>query len=128
MIDRMRIRELGGRVQLELPEDLQAIAELAYWQAQWVLGMGPAQLCDNTVPVARACLAFLFAGELHQRALSPEIREVFEELLEFTQLIETTLLTGTHGRIKSLQLERLADSMYQSCQRLTRPVYLTTDQ
>lgn len=124
MADRLRIHESGCRIQRTLPEVPQAIAELAYWQGQWILGMGPAQICGNTVAIARACRAFLFAGKLCKQALSPHAVRVFEELLDFTHLVETTLLTDVPVGIKSVRLESLADSAHRSCERLPIPAVL----
>ncbi len=82
MADRLRIHESTCRVQGVVPEDPQSIAELAYWQGQWILGMGPTQICENTVAIARACRAFLFAGELCPQTLPPDAVRIFEALLD----------------------------------------------
>ncbi|MBB3061296.1 hypothetical protein [Microbulbifer rhizosphaerae] len=125
MSDRIRIREAGVQVQRELPEGSHTVAELAYWQVQWVLGMEPAQLCDNTVAIARFCRVFLFAGELDRSALPPGSEQLFEELLEYTQWMETTLLMEIQGSVKSHRLEQLADAIHRSCRRLPEPARLS---
>lgn len=115
--DFLRVREAGGWIPRELPEDAQTISELAHWQVQQVMGMGSAQVCDSTVAIADGCRVFLFAAELEPDALSVEMVRVFETLLEYTQQVEAVLLTFPHGDAKSFQLAQLVRAIHDSCGR-----------
>lgn len=121
MTDRLRIRDSGGRVPATLPEEPAAIAVLCYWHGQWILGMCPTRICENTVSIACACRAFLLARELCPEVFDAGVSRVFEELLDFTYQVETTLLMDLPVGAKSLRLESLAESIYHSCERLPRP-------
>lgn len=123
--DFLRVREAGGWIPQELPEDSHVVAELARWQLQRVMGMGSAQICDNTVTIAHACRVFLFAGELDPHALPAELKWAFEALLECTRQVETSLLVDPLGDPRSRRLELLAQSMHRYCEKLPRPAKLS---
>ncbi|MCW8128012.1 hypothetical protein [Microbulbifer halophilus] len=113
--DFLRVHEAGGWIPRELPEDTDTVSELAYWQVQQVMGMGAAQVCDSTIAIADACRVFLFAAELDPDALSAEVLQVFEALLEYTQQVEIVLLTCPLGDAKSFQLVQLVQAIHDNC-------------